>query len=59
MDCRATAAAVVVAVTREESPVGTLAVIWHAPTVAEKMDTTVEELRAALERAPGLSSAVR
>ena len=37
-----------------ESPVGTVAVTWHAPTVAEKMDTTVEELRAALETAPGI-----
>ncbi|QRN99600.1 hypothetical protein JRI60_11515 [Archangium violaceum] len=35
-----------------ESPKGTVAVTWHAPTVAEKMDTTVEELRAALERVP-------
>ncbi len=33
---------------------GTVASTWHAPTVAEKMDTTVEELRAALERAPGV-----
>jgi hypothetical protein len=37
-----------------ESPTGTVAVTWHAPTVAEKMDTTVEELRAALERVPGV-----
>jgi hypothetical protein len=37
-----------------ESPVGTVAVTWHAPTVAEKMDTTVEELRAALETASGI-----
>ena len=37
-----------------ESPVGTVAVTWHAPTVAEKMETTVEELRAALETAPGI-----
>jgi hypothetical protein len=36
-----------------KSPAGTVAVTWHAPTVAEKMDTTVEELRAALETAPG------
>jgi hypothetical protein len=33
-------------------PEGTVAVTWHAPTVAERMDTTVEELRAALEKAP-------
>ncbi len=37
-----------------ESPTGTVAVTWHAPTVAEKKDTTVEELRAALEAAPGI-----
>ncbi len=37
-----------------ESPEGTVAVTWHAPTVAEKMDTTVEELRAALERVPSV-----
>ncbi|HEX5754074.1 MAG TPA: hypothetical protein VFZ09_48270 [Archangium sp.] len=35
-------------------PEGTVAVTWHAPTVAERMDTTGEELRAALERAPGI-----
>jgi hypothetical protein len=37
-----------------ESTKDTAAVTWHAPTVAEKMDTTVEELRAALERVPGV-----
>ncbi|HEX8823864.1 MAG TPA: hypothetical protein VF794_28350 [Archangium sp.] len=37
-----------------DAPEGTVASTWHAPTVAEKMDTTVEELRAALETAPGL-----
>ncbi len=37
-----------------ESPTGTVAVTWHAPTIAEKKDTTVEELRAALETAPGI-----
>ena len=37
-----------------ESPPGRVAVTWHAPTVAEKLDTTVEELRAALETAPGI-----
>lgn len=37
-----------------ESPVSTVAVTWYAPTVVEKMDTTVEELRAALETAPGI-----
>ncbi|MET0404026.1 MAG: hypothetical protein ABW123_16560 [Cystobacter sp.] len=37
-----------------ESPAGRVAVTWHAPSVAEKMETTVEELRAALERAPGI-----
>jgi len=37
-----------------KNPEGTVAETWHAPTVAEKMDTTVEELRAALERAPGI-----
>ncbi|MFY0582290.1 hypothetical protein ACN28S_55640 [Cystobacter fuscus] len=37
-----------------ESPPGTVAVTWHAPTIAEKKDTTVEDLRAALERAPGI-----
>ncbi|AKJ03250.1 Hypothetical protein AA314_04876 [Archangium gephyra] len=35
-----------------KNPSGTVAESWHAPTVAEKMDTTVEELRAALEGAP-------
>jgi hypothetical protein len=35
-----------------KNPVGTVAESWHAPTVAEKMDTTVEELRAALEGVP-------
>jgi hypothetical protein len=35
-----------------KNPAGTVAESWHAPTVAEKMDTTVEGLRAALERAP-------
>jgi hypothetical protein len=37
-----------------DAPEGTVASTWHAPAVAEKMDTTVEELRAALERAPGI-----
>jgi hypothetical protein len=37
-----------------EAPEGTVASTWHAPTVAEKMDTTVEELRAALERVPSV-----
>ncbi|MFE8595751.1 pentapeptide repeat-containing protein [Archangium violaceum] len=37
-----------------ESPEGSIASTWHAPTVAEKMETTVEELRAALETAPGI-----
>jgi len=37
-----------------ESPAGVVAVTWHAPTIAEKKDTTVEELRAALETAPGV-----
>ncbi|HEX8820409.1 MAG TPA: hypothetical protein VF794_10820 [Archangium sp.] len=37
-----------------ESHKGTVAVTWHAPTVAEKLDTTVEELRAALEGVPGV-----
>jgi hypothetical protein len=37
-----------------ESTKDTAAVTWHAPTVAEKMDTTVEELRAALERVPSV-----
>lgn len=37
-----------------ESPTGTVAVTWHAPTIAEKKDATVEELRAALETAPGI-----
>ena len=37
-----------------DPPKGTVASAWHAPTVAEKMDTTVEELRAALETAPGI-----
>jgi hypothetical protein len=37
-----------------KNPEGTVAETWHAPTMAEKMDTTVEELRAALERAPGI-----
>jgi len=35
-----------------KNPAGTVAESWHAPTVAEKMDTTVEGLRAALEGAP-------
>lgn len=33
-------------------PDGTVAVTWHAPTVAEKLDTTAEELHAALEGVP-------
>ncbi|MFE8596590.1 pentapeptide repeat-containing protein [Archangium violaceum] len=37
-----------------KNPEGTVAETWHAPTMAEKMDTTVEELRAALETAPGI-----
>jgi hypothetical protein len=35
-------------------PNGTVASAWHAPTIAKKSDTTVEELRAALETAPGI-----
>ncbi len=35
-----------------KNPEGTVAETWHAPTVAKKSDTTVEELRAALERVP-------
>jgi hypothetical protein len=35
-----------------DAPEGTVASTWHAPTVAESMDTTVEELRAALARGP-------
>ncbi|WP_434390102.1 hypothetical protein [Melittangium boletus] len=37
-----------------KNPEGTVAETWHAPTMAEKMDTTVEALRVALERAPGI-----
>lgn len=37
-----------------ESSQDTVAVTWHAPTVAEKMDTTVEQLRAALEGVPSV-----
>lgn len=37
-----------------DPPKGTVASAWHAPTIAEKMDTTVELLRAALETAPGI-----
>jgi hypothetical protein len=37
-----------------ESPEGTVAMTWHAPTAVEKMDTTVEALRAALEGVPGV-----
>ncbi|MFL5356447.1 hypothetical protein [Archangium sp.] len=37
-----------------ESTKETAAVTWHAPTIAEKKDTTVEELRAALEGVPGV-----
>ncbi len=37
-----------------DAPEGTVASTWHAPTVAEKMATTVEELRVALARAPGI-----
>jgi hypothetical protein len=37
-----------------DPPKGTVASAWHAPTVAKKSDTTVEELRAALESAPGI-----
>ena len=33
-------------------PEGTVAVTWYAPTVAQTLDTTVEELHAALERMP-------
>src|SRR4029079_12789977 len=39
--------------TVRDPPKGTVASVWHAPTVAKKSDTTVEELRAALETAPG------
>ncbi|MET0401330.1 MAG: hypothetical protein ABW123_02960 [Cystobacter sp.] len=37
-----------------KNPEGTVAETWNAATMAAKMDTTVEELRAALERAPGI-----
>ncbi|WP_434391410.1 hypothetical protein [Melittangium boletus] len=37
-----------------ESTKDTVAVTWHAPSLAKNMDTTVEELRAALETAPGI-----
>ena len=37
-----------------KNPEGTVAETWHAPTVAERLDTTVEELHAALERVPGV-----
>ena len=37
-----------------DAPMGTVASTWHAPTVAKNMDTTIEELRAALETAPGI-----
>jgi hypothetical protein len=37
-----------------KNPEGTVAETWHAPTMAEKTDTTVEELRAALERVPSV-----
>jgi hypothetical protein len=37
-----------------DPPKGTVASAWHAPTLAKKSDTTVEELRAALEGAPGI-----
>ncbi|QRK07051.1 hypothetical protein JQX13_44530 [Archangium violaceum] len=35
-----------------KNPEGTVAETWHAPTVAEKLDTTAQELRAALEKVP-------
>ncbi|WNG60746.1 hypothetical protein F0U59_43100 [Archangium gephyra] len=37
-----------------DPPQGTVASVWHAPTIAKKSETTVEELRAALETAPGI-----
>ncbi|WP_309897482.1 hypothetical protein [Archangium sp.] len=37
-----------------DPPNGTVASAWHAPTIAKKSDTTVEQLRAALEGAPGI-----
>lgn len=37
-----------------DPPTGTVASAWHAPTIAKKSDTTVDELRAALETAPGI-----
>lgn len=35
-----------------DAPEGTVASAWHAPTVAETMNTTVQEVRAALEGVP-------
>ena len=35
-----------------KSPEGTVAETWHAPTIAEKLDMTAEEVRAALEKVP-------
>jgi len=35
-----------------EGPEGVVAETWHAPTIAEKLDTTAEELRGLLERMP-------
>ncbi|MBM7116601.1 hypothetical protein [Archangium primigenium] len=40
--------------TVSDPPEGTVASVWHAPTVARKSDTTVEALRAALAGAPGV-----
>lgn len=37
-----------------EEPEGVVAVTWHAPTIAEKLDTTAEGLRPVLERLPGV-----
>ncbi|WP_434386784.1 hypothetical protein [Melittangium boletus] len=37
-----------------DPPTGTVASAWHAPTIAKKSGTTVDELRAVLETAPGL-----
>jgi hypothetical protein len=35
-----------------KEPEGVVAETWHAPTIAEKLDTTAEELRAVMERLP-------
>jgi hypothetical protein len=37
-----------------EEPEGVVAVTWHAPTIAEKLDTTAEEFRPVLERLPSV-----